>query len=45
MFFLASELGKTINELRSGMTDTELVFWAAFYEVKREEEKKAIDRK
>jgi len=27
------------------MTDTELVFWAAFYEVKREEEKKAMDKK
>jgi hypothetical protein len=26
------------------MTDSELIYWAAYYEVKNEKEKKAMDR-
>ena len=42
--FLAVELGKTLEELRKNMTEAELIYWAAYYEVKTDEEKKAYQR-
>ena len=38
--FLASELGKTLTELRQNMTEEEFIYWAAYYENKHENEKK-----
>ena len=35
---------KTLEELRKGMTKAELIYWAAYYEVKTEDEKKALQR-
>jgi hypothetical protein len=43
-FFLATELGKTIKELRQLITQEELVYWAAYYENKSEQEKKMHER-
>ena len=43
-FFLAIELGKTINELRTSISEEELIYWAAYYENKYEEEKRAAQR-
>ena len=43
-FFLATELGKTLQELRKLITEEELVYWAAYYEVKNEREKQEINR-
>jgi hypothetical protein len=34
----------TVSRLRTELTDAELVYFAAFYELKGEEEKKAMDR-
>ena len=42
-FFLATELGKTVSELRTQLTEEELVFFAGYYELKSEREKKEID--
>ena len=42
MFFLATELGMTVKELTSKLTQEELINWIAFYEVKKELEDKAI---
>tara|TARA_R100001509_G_C4879145_1_gene219474 strand:- start:2242 stop:2415 length:174 start_codon:yes stop_codon:yes gene_type:complete len=44
MFFLAKELGMTVRQLASQLTQEELTGWAAFYELKAEEEQKAMDR-
>jgi len=38
--FLAVELGKTLTELRQSMTEEELMYWAAYYEIKQEKEEK-----
>jgi hypothetical protein len=43
-FFLATELGKTLIELRKSITEEELVCWAAYYEVKYEREEKNRQR-
>jgi len=43
-FFLASELGKTIQELRSLITEEELIYWASYYQVKFEREKRELNR-
>ena len=43
-FFLASELGKTLDELRKNITEEELIYWAAYYEVKCEREKQQYNR-
>lgn len=43
-FFLATELGKTVSELRGQLTEAEFVMFAAYYEVKGEREKQEIDR-
>ena len=42
-FFLATELGKTLSELRSQLTDEELIFFAGYYELKYDREKKEAD--
>ena len=40
MYFLAKELGMTLSQLTENMTVEELVGWAAFFEVKNEEEER-----
>jgi len=42
MFFLAKELGMTVRQLTRELTAEELVAWGAFYELKSEEEEKAM---
>jgi|TARA_R100000479_G_scaffold126106_1_gene65544 hypothetical protein len=42
--FLASELGKTLTELRKNMTQEEFIYWAAYYEIKYEREEKNRQR-
>ena len=42
MFFLATELGMTVQELTSKLTQEEYTNWLAYYELKREYEEKAI---
>ncbi len=44
MFFLAKELGMTVKELSAKMTREELIGWIAFYELKNEEENKAMEK-
>ena len=44
MFFLAKELGMTLAQLTERLTQEELVGWAAFYELKNEEEQAVMDR-
>ena len=43
MFFLASELGMTIQELTSKLTQEEYMNWLAYYELKKEYEDKAYE--
>lgn len=43
-FHLACELGMTVSRLRTELTDAELVHFAAYHQVKAEEEEKAMDR-
>tara|TARA_R100000329_G_scaffold133788_2_gene113632 strand:- start:311 stop:475 length:165 start_codon:yes stop_codon:yes gene_type:complete len=43
MFFLASELGMTLQELTSKLTQEEYINWIAFYELKKEYEDKAYE--
>tara|TARA_R100000329_G_scaffold62779_1_gene55932 strand:+ start:564 stop:728 length:165 start_codon:yes stop_codon:yes gene_type:complete len=42
MFFLATELGMTVQELTSKLTKEEYINWIAYFELKREYEDKAI---
>lgn len=42
MFFLAKELGMTLAQLAKHLTQEELVGWAAFYEMKGEEEERVM---
>tara|TARA_R100000278_G_C5467606_1_gene163269 strand:+ start:50 stop:214 length:165 start_codon:yes stop_codon:yes gene_type:complete len=42
MFFLATELGMTVQELTSKLTKEEYTNWLAYYELKREYEEQAI---
>ena len=44
MFFLAKELGMTLAQLSKNLTKEELVGWAAFYEIKGEEEERVMDQ-
>ena len=44
MFFLAKELGMTVAQLAVYLTREELAGWAAFYELKSEEEERVMDR-
>ena len=43
MFFLASELGMTIQELTSKLTHEEYINWLAYYELKKEYGDKAYE--
>ena len=43
MFFLATELGMTIKELSSKLTQEELIHWVDFFELKKEIEDNAIE--
>ena len=43
MFFLATELGMTIQELASKLTQEEYINWLAYYELKKEYEDKAYE--
>tara|TARA_R100000149_G_C5859539_1_gene125828 strand:- start:755 stop:898 length:144 start_codon:yes stop_codon:yes gene_type:complete len=42
--FLATVLGKTLTELRKNITEEELIYWAAYYEIKNEDEEKMRKR-
>ena len=42
-FFLSCELGMTVGELRNRMTDKEFIFYAAYFELKAEREKRHIE--
>ena len=44
IYSLANELKLTVNELCNKLTIEEMVGWAAFYELKYEEEKKQQDQ-
>tara|TARA_Y100000592_G_scaffold97696_1_gene168992 strand:- start:2301 stop:2474 length:174 start_codon:yes stop_codon:yes gene_type:complete len=44
MFFLAKELGMTLAQLTTYLTQEELIGWAAFYELKADEEQRTMDR-
>ena len=43
-FFLATELGKTVSQLRQELTDDEFIHFAAYYEIKGKREQDAIDK-
>lgn len=43
MFFLAKELGMTLAQLSQYLTKEELIGWAAFYELKAENDEKVMD--
>lgn len=43
-FFVAKELGLTLQELRNRMTDTEVLGWNAFFNIQADEERKAIEK-
>jgi hypothetical protein len=44
VFHLAKELGMTVSQLCAHLTQEELIGWAAFFEIKAEEEDKAMER-
>jgi len=41
---VAEKLGKTLGELRDQITFEELLLWAAFYELRNQEEKAAMEK-
>ena len=41
---VAEKLGYCLNDLRERVTEEELYLWAAFYELRAEEEKRVMDR-
>jgi len=43
-FYVAKELGVTLNELRSRMTDTEILGWNAYFSIQADEERKAYEK-
>jgi len=44
MFFLAKELGMTLSQLTERLTQEELVGWAAFYEIRSDDQQAVMDR-
>jgi len=44
LFFLAKELGTTVADLTTRITQEELLGWAAFFELKNEQEEKALEQ-
>ncbi len=43
-FYVAKELGLTLNELRVKMTDTEILGWNAYLSIQADEERKAYEK-
>ena len=41
---MATELGKTVSQLRQDLTDDEFVHFAAYYEVKGKREQQEMDK-
>ena len=41
---VAEKLGKSLGELRDSMTFEELILWAAFYELRSQEENAAMNK-
>ena len=44
IYSLASELKKSVNELCQTLTLEEMIGWAAFYDIRNEEQKKEQDQ-
>jgi hypothetical protein len=44
IYFLAKELGQTVTQLSQSLTTEELVGWAAFFELRNEEEQRSMDQ-
>ena len=44
IYALANELKKSVSELCDTLTVEEMIGWAAFYELRNEEEKKEMDK-
>ena len=44
IYSLANELKKSVNELCETLTLEEMIGWAAFYDIRNEEQKKEQDR-
>ena len=44
IYSLANELKKSVSELCETLTVEEMIGWAAFYELRNEEEKKEMDK-
>ena len=44
IYSLANELKKSVSELCEILTVEEMIGWAAFYELRNEEEKKEMDK-
>lgn len=44
MMVVAEKLGYTLNELQEKMTPEELYLWSMFYDLRQEEERKAMDK-
>tara|TARA_Y100000114_G_scaffold55803_1_gene51067 strand:+ start:152 stop:325 length:174 start_codon:yes stop_codon:yes gene_type:complete len=44
IYALANELKKSVSELCDTLTVEEMIGWAAFYELKNEQEKKEMDK-
>jgi hypothetical protein len=42
-FTMAEKLGMTIGQLREAMTTEELLAWSAYFSIRADEEKKALD--
>ena len=40
---MAEKLGMTIGQLREAMTTEELLAWSAYFSIRADEEKKALD--
>ena len=41
---VAEKLGMTLSELGERMTPDEILLWSAFYQLREEEEKSAMDK-
>ena len=44
IYSLANELKKSVNELSQTLTLEEMIGWAAFYDIRNEEQKKEQDK-
>lgn len=41
---VAEKLGKSLTELQATVTMEEIIIWSTFYELRAEEEKKAMEK-